>query len=135
VSDAKWPQDAPNAAPTARSDLIAIRTRINQRSSTRAISWHRFDAFVLTRAGAWWDAWVMPCYRCGRIQTDPVKGASPWGRGVVEGEQILICPECQSAERDWTTDLDSCPRCKGTRLSVVLGSFVCRSCKHDWTRP
>ncbi|MGH2750981.1 MAG: hypothetical protein ACRDK3_08935 [Actinomycetota bacterium] len=77
----------------------------------------------------------MPCYRCGRIQTDPAKGAAPWGRGVVEGEQILICPECQSARRDWTADLDSCPRCKSTRLSVVMGSVVCRSCKHDWTRP
>ncbi|MPZ91900.1 MAG: hypothetical protein GEU68_09770 [Actinobacteria bacterium] len=75
----------------------------------------------------------MPCYRCGRIQTDPVKGASPWGRGVVEGAQILICPECQTSDPEWPRSLDACPRCGGTRLSVVMGSIVCRSCNADWT--
>ena len=75
----------------------------------------------------------MPCYRCGRIQTDPVKGASPWGRGVVEGAQILICPACQTSDPEWPRSLDACPRCGGTRLSVVMGSIVCRSCTADWT--
>lgn len=74
----------------------------------------------------------MPCYRCGRIQTDPVKGASPWARGVVGDEQILICPECQREHPSWTDELRRCPRCAGTRLSIVMGSFVCRGCGHDW---
>jgi hypothetical protein len=73
----------------------------------------------------------MPCHRCGRIQTDPVKGASPWARGVMDGEQILLCPECQRADPTWTQRLDQCPACGSTRLSVVLGSTVCRECGHD----
>jgi hypothetical protein len=74
----------------------------------------------------------MPCYRCGRIQTDPVRGASPWGRGVVRGEQVLICPECQTSDPRWPESLDRCPHCGGTRLSIVMGSMVCRSCNADW---
>lgn len=70
----------------------------------------------------------MPCYRCERVQTDPVKGASPWGRGVVEGEQVLICPGCQADDPNWTDALQRCPRCGGTRLSIVMGSLSCRSC-------
>jgi hypothetical protein len=73
----------------------------------------------------------MPCHRCGRIQTDPVKGASPWARGVIDGEQVLVCPECQRTDPDWTDRLDRCPSCGSSRLSVVLGSIVCRACGHD----
>ena len=72
----------------------------------------------------------MPCYRCERIQTDPVKGASPWARGVVAGEQILICPECQRENPDWVDALDRCPRCGSTRLSMVMGSLMCRGCDY-----
>ena len=75
----------------------------------------------------------MPCHRCGRIQTDPVKGEPSWARGVVRSEQILICPECQSIDPEWPKSLDACPNCGGTRLSVVMGSMVCRSCNADWT--
>lgn len=70
----------------------------------------------------------MPCYRCSKLQTDPVKGVSPWGRGVVAGEQILICPDCQQAHPQWTSELESCPRCGSTRLSLVMGSVSCRGC-------
>jgi hypothetical protein len=75
----------------------------------------------------------MPCYRCGRLQTDPAKGASPWARGVVNGAQVLICPDCQSADPEWPATLTACPRCGSTRLSMVMGSVVCRQCDHDWT--
>ena len=74
----------------------------------------------------------MPCYRCQRVQTDPAKGASPWARGVVEGEQILICPDCQALDPEWPQALDRCPQCGSTRLSVVMGSAVCRQCGADW---
>lgn len=70
----------------------------------------------------------MPCYRCDRIQTDPVKGASPWARGVIQQEQILICPDCQREHPQWTEELETCPRCGGTRLSMVMGSLSCRAC-------
>lgn len=74
----------------------------------------------------------MPCYRCRRVQTDPVKGASPWARGVIASEQILICPQCQAEDSAWSTALDRCPQCESTRLSVVMGSVVCRQCNFDW---
>lgn len=74
----------------------------------------------------------MPCDRCGRIQTDPVRGAQPWARGVAGGRQILVCPHCQTADPAWTASLDACPQCGGTRLSVMMGSVVCRSCGTDW---
>ena len=70
----------------------------------------------------------MPCHLCQKVQTDPVRGASPWARGVIEGEQILVCPECQARDRAWIELLQHCPRCGGTRLSIVLGSMVCREC-------
>jgi predicted amidophosphoribosyltransferase len=73
----------------------------------------------------------VPCYRCGRVQTDPVKGASPWARGVVKKEQILICPDCQQEHPQWTGELDRCPSCGGTRLSMVMGSLVCRQCGYE----
>lgn len=72
----------------------------------------------------------MPCYRCGRVQTDPAKGGSPWARGVVLGRQVLICPGCQETVPEWQAALEKCPRCQSTRLSIVLGSAVCRGCDY-----
>ncbi|OLE24412.1 MAG: hypothetical protein AUG49_13395 [Catenulispora sp. 13_1_20CM_3_70_7] len=69
----------------------------------------------------------MPCHRCGARQTDPVKGASPWRRGVRAEEQVLICPECQRGQ-DWTADLAHCSRCGSARLVRVLGSTQCKDC-------
>jgi hypothetical protein len=74
----------------------------------------------------------MPCMRCERVQTDPVKGASPWARAVVNGEQVLLCPDCQRDDPAWTDRIDKCPRCGSTRLSVVMGSCLCRGCGNDW---
>jgi hypothetical protein len=70
----------------------------------------------------------MPCYRCERRQTDPSKHEAPWGRGVVGAEQILICPSCQEQDPAWASQLERCPRCGSTRLSMQLGSISCRSC-------
>ncbi|MFI7615107.1 hypothetical protein E1286_29410 [Nonomuraea terrae] len=67
----------------------------------------------------------MPCYRCGARQTDPVRGASPWQRGVRQESQVLICPGCQ---RLHDLDLDSCATCGSTALICRLGEVECRSC-------
>ncbi|NBE99502.1 hypothetical protein FE391_38335 [Nonomuraea sp. KC401] len=67
----------------------------------------------------------MPCYRCGARQTDPVRGASPWQRGVRDESQVLICPDCQ---RLHDHDLDSCSTCGSTTLICRLGEVECRSC-------
>ena len=67
----------------------------------------------------------MPCFRCGARQTDPVRGASPWKRGVRHETQVLICPDCQSA-RD--LDLDICSSCGSIALIRRLGEVECRSC-------
>jgi ribosomal protein L37AE/L43A len=69
----------------------------------------------------------MPCYRCGARQTDPIRGASPWKRGVRAGVQVLVCPECQGAT-DWQSDLDRCPACQSTHLVRRLGERVCLAC-------
>jgi hypothetical protein len=69
----------------------------------------------------------MPCYRCGARQVDPVKGASPWQRGVKADRQVLICPGCQDAW-DWTADLDRCRVCISVRLVRRLGEVECRDC-------
>jgi hypothetical protein len=71
----------------------------------------------------------MPCYRCGARQADPGKGPSPWKRGVVADEQVLVCPECQSTH-NWTADLDRCEKCGSTMLLRALGETRCRSCGH-----
>jgi Zn finger protein HypA/HybF involved in hydrogenase expression len=73
----------------------------------------------------------MPCYRCARVQTDPVKGASPWAVGVKQRQQILVCPDCQVDFPDWSNELDTCPACGSTRLRLMLGSVVCRACGAD----
>lgn len=69
----------------------------------------------------------MPCYRCGARQTDPVRGASPWKRGVVQERHVLICPDCQQ-RHDWTTQLDHCQSCGSTFLVCRLGEVECRAC-------
>ncbi|MDQ3941003.1 MAG: hypothetical protein M3238_06625 [Actinomycetota bacterium] len=74
----------------------------------------------------------MPCYRCSKIQVDPSRHGAPWARGVIEGNLVLICPDCQAGHPDWVEKLDRCPDCSSTRLSVVLGSVVCRACGRDW---
>jgi len=75
----------------------------------------------------------MPCYRCERMQTDPGPASGgPWARGVVNGEQILMCPDCQEKDPNWASELEKCPRCSSTRVSIVMGSRVCRQCNHDW---
>ncbi len=70
----------------------------------------------------------MPCELCGKRQTDPAKGASPWARLVTGGRQVLLCPDCQAADPTWRARSDRCPACGSTRLSVMLGSVVCRAC-------
>lgn len=69
----------------------------------------------------------MPCYRCGARQTDPGKGPSPWKRGVIRDEQILVCPQCQVGH-DWVADLDRCESCGSTMLVRALGETRCRQC-------
>jgi hypothetical protein len=69
----------------------------------------------------------MPCYRCGARQVDPGKGPSPWKRGVIHDEQVLVCPDCQ-ATHNWTADLDRCESCGSTMLVRALGETRCRSC-------
>lgn len=73
----------------------------------------------------------MPCYRCGTRQTDPGKGPSPWKRGVVRDEQVLVCPSCQQAH-DWIADLDHCAGCGSTMLVRALGETRCRQC--GWSK-
>lgn len=69
----------------------------------------------------------MPCYRCGARQTDPGKGPSPWKRGVISDEQVLVCPDCQQTH-DWVSDLDRCAACGSTMLLRALGETRCREC-------
>ncbi|WP_242906241.1 hypothetical protein [Actinomadura terrae] len=71
----------------------------------------------------------MPCFRCGARQTDPVRGASPWKRGVRADRQVLICPGCQAAH-DWAADLDHCADCGSSALVCRLGEVECRDCGH-----
>ena len=73
----------------------------------------------------------MPCYRCGSRQTDPGKGPSPWKRGVIRDEQVLVCPDCQQVH-DWVGDLDRCESCGSTMLLRALGETRCRECA--WTK-
>jgi hypothetical protein len=69
----------------------------------------------------------MPCYRCGARQSDPVRGPSPWKRGVRNSEMVLVCPDCQR-EHEWTADLDRCSSCGSTSLSRALGETACKAC-------
>jgi hypothetical protein len=73
----------------------------------------------------------MPCYRCGARQVDPGKGPSPWGRGVANGQQVLVCPECQRTAA-WQDGLDRCAECGSVALVVRLGEVTCRGCGRTW---
>ena len=75
----------------------------------------------------------MPCYRCERVQTDPdpARPAAPWAVAVVQREQVLVCPVCQQEHPDWADALDRCPHCGSTRLKMMLGSIICKSCGAD----
>lgn len=77
---------------------------------------------------------VVGCFRCNRVQTDPVKGKSPWARVVIGGEQYLICPECQKSDPGWQSAADRCPFCHSTRLVAVMGSIVCKQCGRDFEK-
>jgi hypothetical protein len=67
------------------------------------------------------------CYLCGARSADPVRGPSPWRRGVRAGRQVLVCPDCQAAG-DWQADLDRCATCASTALVRRLGETLCRGC-------
>ena len=69
----------------------------------------------------------MPCYRCGVRQVDPVRGHSPWQRGVRGNQQVLVCPDCQAAP-GLADELDRCRRCGSVRLVRRLGEVECRAC-------
>ena len=69
----------------------------------------------------------MPCYRCGVRQTDPERGKSPWRRGVLRDELVLVCPSCQESG-EWTAELESCSRCASVHLIRRLGQVECLDC-------
>jgi hypothetical protein len=71
----------------------------------------------------------MPCFRCGTRQSDPVRGASQWKRGVRADRQVLVCPACQ-ATTDWAAELDGCAGCGSIALVCRLGEVECRDCGH-----
>ena len=71
------------------------------------------------------------CCLCGRDTYDPGKKEPPWVRAVAGGKQVLVCPECRRDRPDWTSGLDRCEACGGTRLSAILGEVVCRDCGHS----
>jgi hypothetical protein len=70
---------------------------------------------------------------CGINATDPGKGPSRWARAVVEGEQILVCPDCQAKHPDWIERAETCPECGSNRLIKSMGDRVCRACGHQWS--
>lgn len=74
------------------------------------------------------------CFVCGRATYDPDKRERPWARGLRGGGLVLICPTCQEEKPDWPSQLDRCERCGQTRLSVTLGTIVCRACGHETER-
>jgi hypothetical protein len=69
----------------------------------------------------------VPCYRCGVRQTDPERGKSPWRRGVVHDQLVLICPACQESA-DWTAELEHCAKCRSAHLIRRLGQVECLDC-------
>ncbi len=69
----------------------------------------------------------MACFLCGARQDDPARGPSPWKRGVLGGEQVLVCPDCQRRS-GWQADFGHCPECDGVRLSKALGTVRCSAC-------
>jgi predicted amidophosphoribosyltransferase len=77
----------------------------------------------------------VPCYRCNRVQTDPVKGPSLWKRGVIGTEQVLLCPVCQDEDPNWADAFARCRNCGSPRLVIMMGSVVCKECNSDWPVP
>ncbi|MEX0873610.1 MAG: hypothetical protein WD646_11090 [Actinomycetota bacterium] len=73
------------------------------------------------------------CFLCGTQATDPKKGPSRWTRAVIDGEQILVCPNCQERHPDWIKRAECCPECGSKRLMKSLGDRVCRACGHQWS--
>jgi len=69
----------------------------------------------------------VPCYRCGVRQTDPERGKSPWRRGVMHDQLVLICPACQESA-DWTAELERCAKCRSAHLIRRLGQVECLDC-------
>ena len=69
---------------------------------------------------------VVGCVRCRRRQVDPASGPSLWRRGVRHGEQVLVCPQCQTDS--WTDLLDRCASCGSSALAKRLGVVTCREC-------
>lgn len=69
----------------------------------------------------------MPCFNCGARQSDPVRGASPWIRGVRADRQVLVCPACRL---DADLSLDRCAECASAELVCRLGEIECRACGH-----
>jgi hypothetical protein len=69
----------------------------------------------------------LPCYRCGVRQTDPERGKSPWRRGVLRDQLVLVCPACQESS-DWTAELEACARCGSVHLIRRLGQVECLDC-------
>jgi hypothetical protein len=69
----------------------------------------------------------VPCYRCGVRQTDPERGKSPWRRGVVHDQLVLVCPACQESA-DWTAELERCAKCRSAHLIRRLGQVECLDC-------
>ena len=69
----------------------------------------------------------MPCYRCGVRQTDPERGKSPWRRGVLRDQLVLVCPACQESG-EWTAEVESCSRCASVHLIRRLGQVECLDC-------
>jgi hypothetical protein len=60
-------------------------------------------------------------------QTDPERGKSPWRRGVVHDQLVLICPACQESA-DWTAELERCAKCRSAHLIRRLGQVECLDC-------
>ncbi len=73
------------------------------------------------------------CLYCETEATDPKKGASAWARAVIDDEQILVCPVCQTTRPDWIELAQACPECGSKRLYKALGDCVCRSCGNQWS--
>jgi hypothetical protein len=68
----------------------------------------------------------VPCYRCGTRQADPEPGKpSPWHRGVLRQQQVLICPGCYPVARPALT---RCLRCDRVHLVKRLGQVECQDC-------
>ena len=51
---------------------------------------------------------------------------------MVSGEQVLMCPSCQSEQPDWLDSAERCPNCGYKKLTLKLGFRVCPKCGHSW---